>query len=58
MKLRIEDLEATKIFYEKELKDSDLSGGEKTSYIKALGIIEVFILEEIESAINRTSEKY
>ena len=49
MKLKLQDLEATKIFYEKELKDSDLSGGEKTSYIKALGIIEEFIEIEKEA---------
>ena len=45
MKLRLEDLEATKIFYEKELKE-DLSGGEKISYLRALKLIEVFIHEE------------
>lgn len=53
MKLKLDDLLETKIFYEKELKE-DLSGGEKISYLKALGIIEEFILEE-KSAINRTN---
>jgi len=48
MKLKIKDLEETKIYYEKELKDVDLAGGERDSFLKALGIIELCIKREAE----------
>lgn len=34
MKLKIKDLEETKIYYEKELKDVDLAGGGKRFIFK------------------------
>ena len=48
MRLKLQALEETKIYYQKELKDENLAGGEKKSYLKALEIIEGIISEERE----------
>ncbi len=40
MRLDLKALEETKIYYEKELKDDELTGGERNSYLKALKSIE------------------
>ena len=52
MALKLKDLEETKIYYEKELKDEDLAGGERDSFLKALKIIEGFIEGEEEAGEN------
>jgi len=49
MALKLKDLEETKIYYEKELKDEELTGGERNSYLKALELIEGFIEREKEA---------
>ena len=43
MAIKLKDLEETKFFYEQELKDEELTGGERNSYLKALKLIEGFI---------------
>ena len=53
MKLNLKDLEKTKIYYEKELKDEELAGGERNSYLKALEIIEKCIKREEEAGEKR-----
>ena len=42
----MKDLEETRSFYKVELEKEDLAGGEKDSYLKALGIIEKCIEKE------------
>ena len=49
MKLKLQALEETRSFYKVELKKEDLAGGERDSFLKALEIIQVFILEEKEA---------
>lgn len=49
MKLKLDDLKATKDFYKVELEKGDLAGSERNSFLKALEIIQVFILEEKEA---------
>ena len=51
MKLRLEDLEATKDFYKVELEKGDLAGSERDSFLKAKKLIEEFI--EIEKEDER-----
>ena len=48
MRVNLKDLEETKIYYEKELKDEELTGGERDSFLKALELIEGFIEREEE----------
>jgi len=48
MRLRLEDLKKTKSFYKVELEKEELAGGERNSYLKALGIIEKCIERELE----------
>ena len=57
MRLNLKDLEETKIYYEKELEDEDLTGGERNSYLKALGIIEELIEREKEAEEKRKDNK-
>jgi len=49
MRVNLKDLEETKIYYEKELKDEELTGRERNSYLKALELIEGFIEREKEA---------
>ena len=49
MKLKIDDLKETKIYYEKFLKDENLGGGERDSVLRALELIEEFIEIEKEA---------
>lgn len=49
MKVKLEELKETKIYYEKELKNEELTGGERISFLKALGIIKGFIKREKET---------
>jgi len=49
MRLNLKGLEETKIYYEKELKDEELAGGERASLEKALFLIEGFIGREKEA---------
>jgi len=44
--LRLKDLEETRSFYKKELKDEELTGGERDSFLRALKLIEGFIERE------------
>ena len=46
MRLNLKGLEETKIYYEQELKDEELTGRERNSYLKALKLIEGFIERE------------
>jgi len=48
MRINLKDLEETKIYYEKELEDEELTEGERNSYLKALKLIEGFIGREKE----------
>ncbi|GAI53984.1 unnamed protein product, partial [marine sediment metagenome] len=50
--------EENKIYYEKELKDEELTGGERDSYLKALKLIEGFIEREEEAKENRKDNKF
>lgn len=47
MRLNLEGLEETKIYYKQKLKDEELTGGERDSYLKALRLIEGFIEREL-----------
>jgi hypothetical protein len=58
MRLNLKDLEETKIYYEKELEDEELTGGERNSYLKALGIIEKYIKREEEAKEKRKDNKF
>ena len=58
MRLNLKALEETKIYYEKELKDEELSGGERDSFLKALGIIEECIKREEEAEEKRKDNKF
>ncbi|MBA7480871.1 hypothetical protein ES707_16334 [subsurface metagenome] len=58
MRLNLKGLEETKIYYEKELKDEELTGEERNSYLKALGIIEKCIKREKEAGGNRKDNKF
>jgi len=58
MRLNLKDLEETKIYYEKELEDEELTGGERNSYLKALGIIEKYIKREEEAKGKRKDNKF
>ncbi|GAI70382.1 unnamed protein product [marine sediment metagenome] len=49
MALKLKDLEETRSFYEQELKDEELTGGERNSYLKALKLIKRFIKIEKEA---------
>jgi len=58
MRLNLKGLEETKIYYEKELKDEELAGGERDSFLKALGIIEECIKREEEAEEKRKDNKF
>ena len=49
MALKLKDLEETRYFYKVELEKEDLTGGERNSYLRALGIIEKCIKREEEA---------
>ncbi|GAI01583.1 unnamed protein product [marine sediment metagenome] len=49
MALKLKDLEETRSFYKQELKDEELTGGERNSYLKALKLIKRFIEIEKET---------
>ena len=57
MKLSLKDLEKTRSFYKVELGKEDLTGGERNSYLKALGIIEELIEREKEAEEKRKDNK-
>lgn len=48
IRLTLEAFEETREFYKEELKKGNLTGGERSSYLKALGIIEKHIKREKE----------
>lgn len=58
MRLKLEDLKETKDFYKVELEKEDLTGGERNSYLKALGIIEKYIKREEEAKEKRKDNKF
>jgi len=58
MRINLKDLEETKIYYEKELEDEELTGGERDSFLKALGIIEGFIEREKEAGEKGKDNKF
>jgi len=58
MRLNLKGLEETKIYYEKELEDEELTGGERDSYLKALKLIEGFIEREREAEEKRKDNKF
>jgi len=49
MALKLKDLEETRSFYKVELEKEELAGGERDSFLKALGIIEECIEREEEA---------
>jgi len=57
MRLNLKGLEETKIYYEQELKDEELAGGERNSYLKALKLIVGFIEREEEAEEKRKDNK-
>ena len=56
--LKLKDLEETRSFYKVELEKEDLAGGERNSYLKALGIIEKYINREKEAEKKRKNNKF
>ncbi len=58
MALKLKDLEETRSFYKVELEKEDLAGGERNSYLKALGIIEKCIKREEEAEEKRKDNKF
>ena len=58
MALKLKDLEETRSFYKVELEKEDLAGGERNSYLKALGIIEKYINKEKEAEKKRKNNKF
>jgi len=57
MALKLKDLEETRSFYKVELEKEELAGGERNSYLKALGIIEKCIEREKEAEEKRKDNK-
>jgi len=58
MALKLKDLEETRSFYRVELEKEDLAGGERDSFLKALGIIEECIEREEEAEEKRKDNKF
>ena len=58
MALKLKDLEETRSFYKVELEKEELAGGERDSFLKALGIIEKCIKREEEAEENRKDNKF
>jgi len=58
MALKLKDLEETRSFYKVELEKEELAGGERDSFLKALGIIEECIKREEEAEENRKDNKF
>jgi len=58
MRLNLKGLEETKIYYEQELKDEELAGEERDSFLKALGIIEKCIEREKEAGGKGKDNKF
>ena len=58
MRLNLKGLEETKIYYEQELKDEELAGRERNSYLKALKLIEGFIEREKEAGEKGKDNKF
>jgi len=58
MALKLKDLEETRSFYKVELEKEELAGGERDSFLKALGIIEKCIKREEEAEKNRKDNKF
>ena len=58
MALKLKDLEETRSFYKRELEDKELAGGERGSFLKALGIIEKCIEREEEAEGKRKDNKF
>jgi len=58
MALKLKDLEETRSFYKVELEKGDLTGGERDSFLKALGIIEECIEREEEAGEKRKDNKF
>ena len=56
--LKLKDLEETRSFYKVELEKEDLAGGERNSYLKALGIIEKYINREKKAEEKRKDNKF
>ena len=57
MAIKLKDLEETRSFYKVELEKEDLAGGERDSFLKALGIIEKCIKREEEKEESRKDNK-
>jgi len=58
MALKLKDLEETRSFYKVELEKEELAGGERDSFLKALGIIEKCIEREEEAEKKRKDNKF
>jgi len=58
MAIKLKDLEETRSFYKVELEKEDLAGGERDSFLKALGIIEKCIEREEEAEEKRKDNKF
>ena len=58
MALKLKDLEETRSFYKVELEKGDLTGGERDSFLKALGIIEECIEREEGAGEKRKDNKF
>jgi len=58
MRLNLKALEETRSFYKVELEKEELAGGERDSFLKALGIIEKCIKREEEAEEKRKDNKF